>query len=282
MRQSVALDVGGTKLAAARVDEAGAILRRARRATPATTDAEELWSVVAGLLDDVRAGDEVVAGVGCGGPMARDASTVSPLHIPAWRAFPLAARVSAAVGAPAFVDNDAKALARAEGWRGAARGAPAWLGMVVSTGVGGGIVLDGRLLAGNAGHVGHVIVNPGGRACRCGGRGCLEAEVSGVAIAEITGAPPAEAPRDVRVAAGTLVGRAVASVCSLLDLRLAVVGGSVALGWGAPFFHAAQAELTARARLSFSRDAAIVPSALGTDGPLIGAAAVGWSGLGVA
>ena len=75
---------------------------------------------------------------------------------------------------------------------------------------------------------------------------------------------------------GRLVGRAVASVVSLLDIELVVVGGSVALGFGAPFFAAANTELRARARLSFTSDARIVPSGLGTEGPLVGAGALGW------
>jgi glucokinase len=273
----VALDIGGTKLAAAVVDESGVIVRRARRPTPVTTDADVLWSAVAGLLDEVRSGDEVVGGVGCGGPMAADGATVSPLHLPAWRDFPLQDRVAGHLGVPVAVDNDAKAIARAEGWRGAARGERDFLGMVVSTGVGGGIVLGGRLLLGNAGHVGHVVVRPGGRTCRCGGRGCLEAEISGTAIAEATGRPAAAAGAEVVEAAGTLLGRAVASVANLLDLRLAVVGGSVALGWGEPFIAAAQAELDVRARLPFSAGTRVVAAALGDDAPLVGAAAIGWA-----
>jgi glucokinase len=272
MRHAASLDVGGTKLAAAVVDEAGTILRRARRPTPRTGDPEVLWAAVAGLLDEVVAGDEVGCGVGCGGPMAGD--LVSPLHIPAWRGFPLRARVEAHLGVPSRVANDAHAVALAEGWLGAAVGERHYLGMVVSTGVGGGIVLDGRLLAGNAGHIGHVVVRPDGRACRCGGRGCLEAEVSGTAIAEVTGRPAEEAGPEVVAAAGTLLGRAVASVANLLDLRLAVVGGSVALGWGPPFFAAAQAELDDRARLTFSTGARVVPAGLGDDAPLLGAAAL--------
>ena len=124
--------------------------------------------------------------------------------------------------------------------------------MVVSTGIGGGIVLDGRLLEGrlgNAGHIGHVIVEPDGRACRCGGRGCLEAEASGTAIAAITGHAPRLAGPDVIERVGTLVGRAIASVVNLLDLPLAVVSGSVAFGFGEPFFRAAQAEMDRRCRL---------------------------------
>lgn len=208
---------------------------------------------------------------------------VSPLNIPGWRVFPLKSRLHGLTGLPTFVDNDAKALALAEGLFGSAVGSSDYLAMVVSTGVGGGLVVDGKLLdgrLGNAGHVGHVIVVPDGRICGCGARGCLEAEASGTAIEAMTGRPSADAPPDVVERTGTLVGRAVASVAALLDLDLAVVSGSVALGFGRPFFDAAQAELSARAKLSFAADARIVPGALGADGPLAGAAAVGFRGLG--
>jgi glucokinase len=116
--------------------------------------------------------------------------------------------------------------------------------------------------------------------CACGARGCLEAEASGTSIAAITGRPAAEAGPEVIERTGRLVGRAVASVANLLDLGLAVVAGSVALGYGEPFFAAAQAELDAQARLSFSEGARIVPGGLGAAGPLVGAAAVGWRGVG--
>ncbi len=149
--------------------------------------------------------------------------------------------------------------------------------MVVSTGVGGGIVLDGRLLdgaAGNAGHIGHVIVEPDGRRCGCGAHGCLEAEASGTAIAEVTGRPAAEASIEVRQRTGQLVGRAVASVANLLDLQLALVAGSVALGYGDDFFAAAADELARYCRLDHSRGVRVEPAGLGAEGPLIGAAAV--------
>ncbi len=165
-------------------------------------------------------------------------------------------------GLPVVVDNDAKALALGEGWLGAARGSANYLAMVVSTGVGGGIVLDGRLLdgqGGNAGHIGHLVVEPEGRPCVCGGRGCLEAEASGRSIESMTGHPAAQAPDSVRRRTGTLVGRAVASVANLLDVELAVVAGSVALGYGGVFFEAAQEEIARRSQLDFSRSTRIVP-----------------------
>jgi glucokinase len=273
----IAVDVGGTKLAVGVVHDNGTLTARVDAPTPLDVDGDALFATLAGLIDTLDASGAVAVGVGCGGPMDVHGEHVSPLNIPAWRAFPLRARLAAHTGLPAWVDNDAKALALGEGWTGAARDAANYIGMVVSTGVGGGIVLDGRLLdgaAGNAGHIGHVIVEPDGHACACGARGCLEAEASGSAIARITGAPAADAPLEVRERTGTLVGRAVASVANLLDLPLAVVSGSVALGFGDPFFAAAQAELDESCRLDFSVGSKIVPGALGTDGPLIGAARV--------
>lgn len=263
------------------------MLVQRHRPTPVGADAETLFGALSTLVDEVLSsaatpGSVVACGVGCGGPMSQGGELVSPLNIRGWRDFPLRARLAAHTGLPTAVDNDAKALALGEGWRGAARGAPAFLAMVVSTGVGGGIVLDGRLLegaTGNAGHIGHVVVEPDGRRCSCGGQGCLEAEASGSAIAAMTGRPAEEAAPHVVTRTGRMVGRAVASVANLLDLPLAVVAGSVALGFGPPFFSAAAEELAARARLSFSADTRIVPAGLGARGPLVGAGLVGWRAL---
>jgi glucokinase len=157
--------------------------------------------------------------------------------------------------------------------------------MVVSTGVGGGIVVDGRLLngrLGNAGHVGHIVVVPDGRACVCGSRGCLEAEASGTALAALTGQPARLASAAWVARTGMLVGRAIAAVAVLLDLSLAVVSGSVALGFGAPFFAAAQEEMDQLCRIAFARGARIEPGGLGDAGPLVGAARLGLCGVGMA
>jgi glucokinase len=273
----LAVDVGGTKMAAGIVSADGDLLSRSQRPTPKGDDPEPVFVALMDAIDEVRTGDEIACGVGSGGPMTRGGESVSPLNIPGWRGFPLRARLAEALGVPVHVDNDAKALALGEGWRGAARGERNYLAMVVSTGVGGGIVLDGHLLDGgdsNAGHIGHVIVEPDGRVCPCGARGCLEAEASGTAIAARTGAPAADASEEERQRAGQMVGRAVASVVSLLDLPLAVVAGSVALGYGDVFFEAAQQELGERARLEFTNGARIIRAGLGDEGPLVGAAVV--------
>jgi glucokinase len=185
--------------------------------------------------------------------------------------------VEQATGLTTYIANDAQALVLGEVWCGSAVGVADVIGMVVSTGVGGGIVSDNKLVTGrlgNAGHIGHVIVEPDGRLCECGACGCLEAHVSGKSIAAITGRPSQEATDDVKITAGKLVGRALVSVGALMDLQHCVIGGSVALGFGAPFFLAVQHELDRSARLEFIRGMKVLPVGLGDAAPLIGAASL--------
>lgn len=288
-RPVLAIDIGGTKMAAGLVGPDGRILLEERIPTARDVDGDSLFAGLAALVGRLlgRATadgwEPAWCGVGCGGPMTAGGATVSPVNIRPWRGFPLRERVAELTGLDTYVDNDAKALALAEGWRGAAQGCRDYVAMVVSTGVGGGIVLDGRLLdgeAGNAGHIGHIVVEPDGHPCGCGAVGCLEAEASGTAIAAITGRPAAEAGAEMVERTGVMVGRAVASVANLLDLRLALVAGSVALGFGDPFFAAAQTEIDRRARLDFSRGTVVRRAELGAEGPLVGAAAVALLGAG--
>lgn len=285
---ALAIDIGGTKIAAGLATRQGDLVDRDQVHTARDLSGDGLFDSLAEMVEkllDRAAGRDlgkvVTVGVGCAGPITREAESVSPLNIHAWRSFPLRARLRELTDLPVYGDLDAKAYALAEGWLGAARGRSSFLAMVVSTGVGGGIVLDGQLLdgaSGNAGHIGHMIVVPQGRRCACGSRGCLEAEASGLAIEAITGRPPTASSYEIMQRTGRLVGLAVASVCNLLDLDLAVVGGSVAFGFGATFFHAAQEVIDEHSRLEFSRSARITPGRLGDRGPLVGAAAVAWRG----
>lgn len=289
MELALAIDIGSTKFAVGLVNRAGELVDREIHLIDHRDTADELFDELARLIvSQMTAATErhssrvVVCGIGSAGPITTNCETVSPLNTKSWRDFPLRSRVMDIVKVPTYGDLDAKALALAEGWLGAARGVDNFIAMVVSTGVGGGIVLNGELLegaTGNAGHIGHVVVEPNGRRCACGGRGCLEAEASGPAIEAITGRPPTEPTYETMQRAGRLVGRGVASVCNLLDLKLAVVGGSVAIGFGATFFNAAQRTIDELCGLGFSKGARIVPARLADESPLVGAAAVGWRGL---
>jgi glucokinase len=307
----LAIDVGGTKLAAGIVGPDGTVAVDLRVPTPRgeRVDAEALWSTLVRLAREVldAAGRPALGGIGagCGGPMTWPAGEVSPVHIPGWRGFGLRARLAAELGGPdrlpVRVHNDVVCLAVAEHWRGAARGHPNALGMVVSTGVGGGLVLGGRVVdgaTGNAGHIGHLVVDPDGPACPCGNRGCLEIVASGTSLArwaaEHGWQPPAggtgsvsPSARAVAAAAlavdpvaaaafdraGRMLGRAIAAAVTLVDVSVVAVGGGVAQS-GDLLFAPLQAAYARWARFPYTRAARIVPATLGAAAGLVGAAAL--------
>lgn len=275
-RGYLAVDIGGTKLSVGVVSGSGEILTHGRALTPQT----QVWSTLSELIASQMAASEVelvACGVGCGGPMSPNGDFVSTLHIPEWRDFPLRSSLEKLVQMPVYIDGDAKALVQGEVWCGAVAGQTDVVGMVVSTGVGGGIISGGKVLdgrSGNAGHIGHVIVVPDGRLCACGSRGCLEAHASGRSIEAITGKPAAQASQQVVQETGRLVARALVSVGATLDVRSAVIAGSVALGFGAPFFEAVQSELDRSAKIGFIDGFKVCPAGLGPLSPLVGAAAV--------
>ena len=272
----LAIDIGGTKLAVGVVSTSGELLSQMQTQTPTS----DVWGALKKLIDAQMQQSNVhleACGVGCGGPMTLGGESVSPLNISDWRGFGLLSAVERATGLKTYIANDAQALVLGEVWCGSAVGISDVIGMVVSTGVGGGIVSNNKLVTGrlgNAGHIGHVIVEPDGRLCECGAYGCLEAHVSGRSIEAMTGKPSEHATTEVKIEAGKLVGRALASVGALMDLQLCVIGGSVALGFGDPFFKAVQQELDRSARLEFIRGMKVLPVALGGAAPLIGAASL--------
>jgi glucokinase len=285
----LAIDVGGTKLGVGLITLQGELIDRDRVEVDHNLTADALFATLNEVVHTqlARAREHhsmrvVAVGVGSAGPIAPDVETISPINMHAWRGFPLRERLAVATALPVFGDLDAKALALAEGWLGAAQGKQNFLAMVISTGVSGGVVLNGQLLdgaGGNAGSIGHIIVEPNGHRCQCGARGCLEAEASGLAIESITGRPHSEPTYEIMQRTGRLVGRAAASVCNVLDLDLVVVGGSVALSFGATFFNSAQETLDDHAKLSFARGARITPVRLADRGPLIGAGAIAVRGI---
>ncbi len=301
MAPVLALDLGGTKLAAAVVDEAGRILGRGRVPSPRGAGAEALYEALVTCAAtalrgaDTMPGDLAGVGVSAAGPMRWPAGVVSPLNQPDWRDFPLRDRLLAEFDArTVLVHNDAVGIVVGEHWKGAGVGTSNLLGVTVSTGVGGGLILDGRLYhgtTGNAGHVGHVVVEPDGPPCACGGRGCLEAVASGpravahalaagwrpdgiadgVALARSATAGDPVAARTVE-RAGRALGRALASTACLLDLEMAAVVGGFSRS-GPVFWDGLRAAFATHAGMAFAAACRIVPGALGADAGLLGAAA---------
>ncbi|MCU1600568.1 MAG: hypothetical protein JWO22_1277 [Frankiales bacterium] len=282
--RTLCLDVGGTKVAAAVHDETlGPVTRRATAGDP--------WASVTDLLDPLAAGGIDQLGVACGGPMEWPAGVVAPLNIPAWvGGFPLRDRLAEKYGVPVRLHNDAVCVAAAEhafgGW-----GVEDLLGMVVSTGVGGGLVLGGRLVdggTGNAGHVGHVVVDPNGPVCPCGGRGCLEGIARGPAIVDWARSRGSKATDGVdlgRLAAqgdsvalqafaraGNALGIGIASAIHLLDVQVVAIGGGISQV--PSLWPTLRRTLAEHARLSYAREVRVEPAHLGQEAGLLGAAAL--------
>ncbi|MEU7295440.1 ROK family protein [Streptomyces exfoliatus] len=297
----VALDIGGTKIAGALVDGDGRILLRTRRATPAREDGETVMGAVEDVVATLAASPLWEAagavGIGSAGPVDAHRGTVSPVNVPGWRDYPLVDRVRRATGGrPVTLVGDGVAMTAAEHWLGAAKGHDNALCLVVSTGVGGGLVLGGRLHpgpTGNAGHIGHIAVDLDGDPCACGGRGCVERIASGPHLArralengwrpgpdgDTTAAAVAAAARAGDPAAVASFERAaqalaagIAATAALVEIDIAVVGGGVA-GAGEVLFAPLRRSLASYATLSFVRNLTVVPALTGTDAGLLGAAA---------
>ncbi|MCK2236342.1 MULTISPECIES: ROK family protein [unclassified Crossiella] len=291
---ALAVDVGGTKIAAGLVDGSGTLLRTARRPTPAH-DREAAWTAVTEVIEEALAGPDGAAvrgiGVGCAGPVDTTRGTVSPINISGWQDFPLRDRISALLpGLPVELAVDGACTALGEHWAGAGQGADFMLGMVVSTGVGGGLVLGGKPFGGrtgNAGHIGHVVVEPDGYPCTCGGRGCVETVAGGPHLSRwareqgwtgpdtVALAADARAGDQLALAAfergGHAVGLAIAAAAAVCDLDLVVIGGGVA-AVGPLLFDPIRRCLDTHAGLSFLAGLRVVPATLGGDAGLVGAA----------
>ncbi|MEU4441696.1 ROK family protein [Actinosynnema sp. NPDC050801] len=297
---AVAIDIGGTKLAAALVESDGTVLARRTTPTPAG-DADTVWRGLAGLLDELLglAADRTVlgAGIASAAPMDLRTGTISPVNIPGWRDFPITARVGDLLpGLPVRLGGDALCMALAEYHHGNGRGSECLLGMVVSTGIGGGFVFGGRPhfgTTGNAGHVGHFVVDPAGPPCGCGANGCSEAIASGPSMVRwaldqgwqplggtADGVALAAAARAGDPTARAAFGRSGAAVAhvitvasALCEIDRVVIGGGVAQAWDL-LEPAVTEPLADYAGLDFMRRAEVCPATLGVDSGLIGAAAL--------
>lgn len=299
-RYAIAIDLGGTKVEAALVDSNGEVLASSRFRSPTgtTSSSDQLAAavdtVVAAAQAALPSGSTLVgAGIGSAGPVNESEGRISPLNLPVWRDYPLRDQVVAALpDIPVTLRMDGICIALAEHWVGAGKGYDNVMGMIVSTGVGGGLILHGNTVSGptgNAGHIGHVEVAGFDDPCPCGGFGCVEAVASGprtVAWArtkgftgttgeELSASYKAGDPTAIAAVerSGRAIGQGIASATALVDLELVAIGGGFSHVTPDLFDHM-RAAVARRTQFSFVTKVKIVPSGLSSDGPLIGAAAL--------
>jgi glucokinase len=311
------VDIGGTNQSVALALAGEAPLLQLRRQTPpGGTALDVLANVVEMLREGIaeahrfgRGGDLAAIGVGFGGPVdLTHGVVIDSHHVPGWTGFPLRDRLSETFGVPVALDNDANAAALGEAVSGAGRGHAQILYVNIGTGIGGGIVLDGRIYHGRnglAGEIGHVTVLPGGPRCDCGKRGCLEAVASGRSIGRLARERVRRAGADAvplldyaggdvdtldskhvfraaaegnALAIGLIdeiagyLGMALGNAVNLLDPSAIVVGGGVS-ETGKLLFAPLRRALAAHLLPSLPVPA-IVPAALGYDAGVLGALAL--------
>ncbi|MGQ9557629.1 MAG: ROK family protein [Desulfurispora sp.] len=312
------LDVGGTNIAGALVDEAGCLLEEYTLPTESWKGPEAVMErvlMVAGHLFRQAAGRGlVVRGIGMGVPGPLESGTGLVLHAPnlGWHDLPVKKIVQQHFSAPVFVENDVRCAALGEKFFGAGRGVEDLICVALGTGVGAGIFVAGSLLRGSgdiAGEIGHICLDPNGPPCNCGRRGCLEvyAGAAGIArrareaiqsgkqsvIAELVGGKPElidpavlsrAAGQGDRLAleiwreTGELVGWALATAVTLLNPRLVIVGGGVARA-GEVLLGPMRDTLCRRAMPEHARQVEVVSAHLGERAGVIGAASLAWKNI---
>ncbi|GMA65032.1 ROK family protein [Alicyclobacillus fastidiosus] len=294
---SIGVDLGGTKILTGLVDESGVIYKTVECPTAAQQGPDAVIDQLIRSIDEVAGSVErkEICGIGIGAPGPLNPVTgvvLSPPNLPGWDNIPLRQIIEAKCGLPTFLENDANVAALAEHRFGAGRGVEDMVYITVSTGVGAGLILNGRLYGGAggyAGEVGHTVVDTNGRLCDCGNRGCLEAVASGTAIArkaEQVFQRPMSA-KDVAIMAenGSLeakaildeamhyLGMGIVSIVNVFNSSRIVIGGGVSRIGDAmfePLRHAVR-------ELAFPAPAAMVeimPAELGLNSGLLGGAAL--------
>jgi glucokinase len=308
MSLAIGVDVGGTKVAAGVVDPAGKIIERIRRPTPAASPAGTEQAIVE-VVTELRDRHDVAAvGIGAAGFVDETRSVVMFAPNLAWRDEPVKHRVEERLGCPVMVDNDANAAAWAEARFGAAQDHDHVLLIAVGTGIGAGLVLDGRLYRGRwgaAGEPGHYRVVPDGRLCGCGNRGCWEQYVSGNALVaearEFARRTPGAAARLLQLGGGSVegidgptvtraamegdaaamrcfeiighwLGTGLADLAAILDPGCFVIGGGVSEAGDLLLGPARAAFASGLSGAAYRPLAEIRLAELGTDAGLIGAA----------
>lgn len=312
-RLAVGIDIGGTKVAGGIVGPDGSILHRTRRDTPhRTTSPAVVEDLIVECVDEllglVPAADVAAVGIGAAGFVAQDQATVVFAPHLSWRNEPLRDNLAGRISLPVTVDNDANAAAWAEATFGAARGESHAVVITLGTGIGGALIIDGRVQRGRhgiAGEFGHMQIVPGGIRCECGNRGCWEQYASGNALVrEAQAMIDAESPvvadllarldgdrsaltgpfiteaaregdpmaRELLADIGEWLGTGMANLAAAFDPGLFVVGGGVSAADEmllGPAREAFRRQLTGR---GYRPEARIVRALLGADAGLIGAA----------
>ncbi|MDH4163446.1 MAG: ROK family protein [Nitrospirota bacterium] len=314
-RAVIGVDLGGTNLRSALLTEGGDILDRHKQATGVVEGHEK---VIRRLIENIRIhlrnaerrGLKVMAvGVGAPGVIHADSGVVvkSP-NFPDWNNLPLKQELEGVLGIPVFIENDANAAALGEQWRGAGKNVQSMIFLTLGTGVGGGIILQGRIwhgADGMAGEIGHMTIVPDGRQCGCGNQGCLEMYASSRGIImnyqeacasdrTNAGARDAATSEMIYQAAGSgekhalhavdemgrFLGIGIANLINIFNPEMVVVGGGVKDAWSL-FIDAVRREVGRRAFAYPAERTKIVPSVLGDDAGMVGAAAVAFSRVGV-
>jgi glucokinase len=304
----LAIDIGGTKLALGLVDLEGRILQRDEIPTRAAEGPERvlarLVELASAMLERGTSSHAIRrVGIACAGPLDRAAGLIlNPPNLPGWTRIDLVKQVEQALGLPAVLDNDANAAALGEFRYGAGQGARSLIYLTVSTGIGGGIILDGRLWHGfgdSAGEIGHMTIDPAGPPCGCGNHGCLEALASGPAIArrarealrggrpsrlrdlpEVTAADVVRLAgegdplaTEVWAAAVHALALGVGAAITILAPERVIIGGGVTQA-GDALFVPLRREVRQRVKLVAVESVPILPATLGRDVGILGAAAL--------
>ncbi len=188
MEGFLALDIGGTKIALGRFLRDGKLEEKIIFPTKAERGYKKILDEIIGNIKRLKTNDTIALGIGCGGPLDSEKGVIlSPPNLPGWDNVPLKEHLESTLNIPVFLDNDANTACLGEYYFGAGKGVRNLVYITVSTGIGGGIIIDGKILHGqrdSAGEVGHQTIIPDGPLCNCGNRGCLEALASGIAIAK--------------------------------------------------------------------------------------------------
>lgn len=311
--EAIGLDVGGTKINALRVGRDGTILDRLNASTPFDDEAATLSRMVE-LAASLRTREVLAVGVGAAGLVDTGQGVLRFAPNLAWRNLPIAERMRASLGLPCQVDNDASMAAYGEFRLGAGRGYRHMLLVTVGTGIGGGIVSDGRLFRGAngfAGEIGHIVVEPGGPLCGCGNRGCWEQVAAGRAIdrmgreearerehsalRRLAGGDPEkvtgslvtraalqgdDAARRILGEVGRRLGEGIAGLVNVLDPQIVVVGGGAIVAGDLLLNPARAAFLDAVEAPEHRPRVRIVPARLGNDAGAVGAATLALEELG--